>query len=366
MKTYRPRTGARIVVAMSGGVDSSVAAAWLKTKNYDVLGVSLKLHDASAAASNKFGTCCTQTDVNDARMVAEKIKIPFYVSDMEAEFKKNVIDNFVTEYLAGRTPNPCVRCNENVKFSRLLDWALDLGADYLVTGHYARVSIGENSGSLELHQAVHLEKDQSYFLFGIREKDLGKCFFPLGELSKHEVRDLARRLGLHVAEKPESQEICFVPSDDYAGFIEKSRPDEIPNNNGEIVDNSGRVVGFHKGVHRFTIGQKKGLGLHTHEPLCVIKLDAPRNQVVVGPEALLYRHLCTASHPHWINEEVRSKACFTAKIRSRAQPTSVCVTPLGNDRIEVKFEQPQRSITPGQAIVFYDGTRVAGGAWIDG
>ncbi|MBI1860457.1 MAG: tRNA 2-thiouridine(34) synthase MnmA [Deltaproteobacteria bacterium] len=356
---WLPPHGSRVVVAMSGGVDSSVTAAWLKHEGYDVIGVSLQLHDASEQIENKYGTCCTLSDIGDARRVAEKIGIPFYVSDMEVEFRTAVIDDFLNEYIAGRTPNPCVQCNEKVKFSRLLDWALDLGADYLATGHYALV---EKTDRFELHRGVYPEKDQSYFLFSIRQEDLARCLFPMGGLSKNAVRELAREYGLAVANKPDSQEICFVQGRKYQDFVEENVP-ETARQPGPIVNEVGELVGEHRGLYNFTIGQRKGLGVNSLEPLYVTEIDPALNRVVVGSEAGLFKKRCRVERMHWINGQPDGRP-LKAKIRYRSRESTCRVDLLADSRCEVEFESAQRAITPGQAIVFYDGSRVAGGGWI--
>lgn len=366
MYPLNPKKGARVVVAMSGGVDSSVAAAWLKSQGYDVIGISLQLHDMAANIENKFGTCCSLTDINDARRVAQKIDIPFYVSNMEAEFDKNVVDDFVQEYLNGRTPNPCVRCNEKVKFSRLMDWAMDLGADYLATGHYANVRMNPDNKAWELLKGEDPNKDQSYFLFTMKQQDLSKTLFPVGHLAKNQVRELAERFELnHVASKPDSQEICFVQARNYKEFIEQRVPPSLLKP-GHIIDTGGAVVGSHTGLHQFTVGQRKGLGLAVSEPLYVVALDNRRNEVVVGPEEALLRTRCTVSNVHWISEPGLDRPTeFQAKIRYRAKDSRVSIKPLLDNRVEVSFDEPQRAITPGQALVLYRDRQVMGGGWIE-
>ena len=360
-----PKKGAKVVVAMSGGVDSSVAAGWLKEQGYEVIGISLQLHDMAASIENKFGTCCSLSDISDARRVAEKLEIPFYVTNMEEEFHAAVVDDFVHEYLVGRTPNPCVRCNEKVKFRHLMDWALDLGADFLATGHYANKRYNPETGQHELLKGMDPDKDQSYFLFTMKQEDLGRSLFPVGGFEKKQVRELARRLGLAIADKPDSQEICFVQARNYKEFIEQQVPPDllVP---GMIVDNMGKELGPHTGLHQFTIGQRKGLGVYGKEPLYVLALNRHRKQVVVGPEALLFRKSCTASHLSWINPPGLDRPqTFKAKIRYRAKETPVEVIPVLDNRIEVRFLEPQRAITPGQAIVFYKDDCVVGGGWIE-
>lgn len=350
---------------MSGGVDSSVAAGWLKQQGYDVIGISLQLHDMAESVENKFGTCCSLSDIMDARQVAEKIGIPFYVSNMEQEFDAAVVDDFVQEYLNGRTPNPCVRCNEKVKFSRLMDWALDLGADFLATGHYANIHYDPETEHYQLRRGADANKDQSYFLFTLKQEDLAHTLFPVGHLEKPQVRELARQLGLRVAEKPDSQEICFVQARDYSTFIEsRVAPDLLKK--GPIVDPQGTVLGEHEGIHHFTIGQRKGLGIASKDPLYVLGIQREHNRVVVGPERGLFRKRATVSHINWIlPPELDTSRKFGAKIRYRAKECPVEVFPLAGNRVEVHFEEPQRAVTPGQVIVFYREDTVVGGGWIE-
>lgn len=358
---HLPNKNARIVVAMSGGVDSSVTAAHLKHQGYEVIGVSLQLHDASEQFSNKYGTCCTLSDLQDARRVAEKIGIPFFVSNMENEFEKAVIDDFVSQYLTGRTPNPCVRCNEKVKFSQLLDWALDLGADYLATGHYAVV---ENKTRPELHRGRSPEKDQSYFLFNTKESDLVRCIFPLGEMRKEEVRALAKAYQLSIANKPDSQEICFVQGGRYQEVVEKRVPVEN-RRAGPLKDESGNILGEHSGLYQFTIGQRKGLGIPSLDAQYVVAIEPQTNTVVIGPETSLFRGGCLVSQVTWVNGPPTPEQDLEAKIRYRAMPARCEINEGTEGFLEVQFQTPQRAITPGQAIVFYDGSRVAGGGWIE-
>lgn len=361
-----PKKGARVVVAMSGGVDSSVAAGWLKQQGYDVIGISLQLHDMAESTDNKFGTCCSLSDISDARRVAETLKIPFYVTDMEEEFNAAVIDDFVSEYMNGRTPNPCVKCNEKVKFRRLMDWALDLGADFLATGHYASTRFNPETNEHELLKGGDIEKDQSYFLFTMKQEDLARSLFPVGIFDKKHVRELAHKLGLlGVANKPDSQEICFVQSRNYKDFIEQKVPPSllIP---GAIKDVDGKELGQHTGLHQFTIGQRKGIGIASNEPLYVLSLEKDRNEVIVGPEKYLFRKSCTVARMNWVNApHLDRPQALKAKIRYRSVESPVEVTPLLDNRIEVKFLEPQRAITPGQALVLYQDNRVVGGGWIE-
>ncbi len=360
-----PKKGAKVVVAMSGGVDSSVAAAWLKTMGYQVIGISLQLHDYAAKVENKFGTCCSLSDISDARRVCEKMDIPFYVKNMETEFNEAVIDDFVHEYLNGRTPNPCVKCNEKVKFSRLMDWAMDLGADYLATGHYANVRFNTDSNEYELCKGKDPGKDQSYFLFTMRQQDLGKTLFPVGGLEKKQVRELARELGLAIADKPDSQEICFVQEKSYKDFIEERVPASMLRP-GLIVDPDGRAIGEHPGVHHFTIGQRKGIGVHGNDPVYVISVNQEKSEVTVGPETLLFKKSCSIAKMNWVGTpELDKPHGFSAKIRSRSKESPVIVRPMLDRRVDVLFTEPQRAITPGQALVLYQEDRLVGGGWIE-
>lgn len=360
-----PKKGSRVVVAMSGGVDSSVSAGWLKQMGYDVIGISLQLHDMAESVENKFGTCCSLSDISDARRVAEKLDIPFYVANMESEFDAAVIDDFVHEYLNGRTPNPCIRCNEKVKFRHLMDWALDLGADFLATGHYAQVRQCPETKRYRLYRGQDPEKDQSYFLFTLQEADLARTLFPVGSFAKKDVRELARKLELGVADKPDSQEICFVQARNYKDFIESRVPASLLKP-GPMVDTKGKVVGQHNGLHQFTLGQRKGIGVASREPLFVIELRPETNEVVVGEETHLFKKSCTVAGMNWLCEpRLDNPTGLTAKIRYRAKDTGVEVFPLVDNRVEIRFADPQRAITPGQALVLYRENEVVGGGWIE-
>jgi tRNA-specific 2-thiouridylase len=352
---------------MSGGVDSSVAAAMLADQGHDVIGLSMQLYDASEQAdgARAFGSCCSLDDLHDARRVAAAIDIPHYILNFERQFNEQVVSNFVSEYVAGRTPLPCARCNSDLKFSTLLDRARGLGADAVATGHYARVEVGAD-GRFLLKRGTDPTKDQAYFLFSLTQDQLARAVFPVGDHPKDIVREYARRRNLPVADKPDSQEICFIPDHDYAAFITRHSPDTP--RSGAIVDESGTVVGQHTGVYRFTIGQRKGLGLAgspTGAPVYVLALDAADRRVVVGPKASLERTTLTASGVNWILDDPVEPRRVTAQIRHRHQPAPAIVRSLEVGRAEAVFDSPQIAVTPGQAVVFYDGDVVVGGGWID-
>jgi len=352
----------RVVVAMSGGVDSSVSAALLKEQGYQVSGVSLQLYDPVAReAGCRIKTCCSLDDVMDAGRVAKKLGIPFEVIDMRAEFKQLVIDYFITEYAAGRTPNPCIRCNDLIKFDLLLKKAQEMGADLLATGHYARVE-QDVSGEFCLKTGLDPAKDQSYFLFSLTQQQLSQIVFPVGMLEKATVRRLAAEFDLPVAQKHESQEICFIPDNDYVRFLEAHG---VSPNPGEIVTGAGTVVGRHSGLHRHTIGQRKGLGIAWKHPLHVVALDTDLNRVVVGGRDELSRHSLTAENATWSSLPATGEFRAACRIRYRHQPAPCRVVMLAADRFEVYFDSPQTSVTPGQAAVLYDGERVLGGGWIE-
>ncbi len=358
--TSAPR---RIVVAMSGGVDSSVAAALLAAQGLDVIGMSMQLYDQREDGP-AFGSCCSLDDLYDARAVAGRLGIPHYILNFEREFEQTVVKDFVDSYTQGRTPLPCARCNTDLKFTALLDRARGLGADVVATGHYARLSVDAQTGRVSLCRGRDRAKDQSYFLFGLTQEQLRRACFPIGDLDKDVVRAHARELGLRVADKPDSQELCFVPSGGHAEFI-GARVAHAPEA-GSIVTRDGRTLGRHEGIHHFTVGQRKGLRIASSAPLYVLAVDAPRNEVVVGPRAALERDSLTASHINWIADAPPSGPLrVSAQIRHQHTPAPASVTPLADGRAEVRFDTPQSAIAPGQAVVFYREDEVVGGGWID-
>ncbi len=355
--------GKRVVVAMSGGVDSSVAAALLKEQGCDVIGMTMQIWDYSsftAEHGESFGSCCSLDDVYDARRVAESLDIPFYVVNFEKQFEKEVIERFCDDYFHGLTPNPCVICNQILKFDTLLRRARELQADYLVTGHYAQII--EESESFSLVKGRDRNKDQTYFLFTLTQEQMTYVRFPLGGMTKDEVRGHAARLGLKVAEKAESQDICFVPDGDYVRFLEEQRGSGALN--GEIVHVDGQVLGRHQGTYRYTIGQRRGLGLSWPQPLYVVGIDAEKRQVIVGEKPFLSRSYCYVDNLNWLIAPPVAPIEAACRIRYRHQEAPSLISCQGDGSVRVDFRQPQSGVTPGQVAVFYDGDRVLGGGWI--
>jgi len=351
---------ARVIVGMSGGVDSSAAAALLLEQGYDVVGITLKLwpQDCVSRAEDK---CCGPQAVTDARAVCDKLGIPYYLIDEAAEFQAKVIQYFAQEYKAGRTPNPCVMCNQNLKFGRLLERADQLGAEYIATGHFARVE--RRANRFVLRRGSDSRKDQSYFLFSLKQAQLARSLFPLGEKTKTDARDVARHCQLKTAEKEESMEICFVPDNDYGHFLQQSGL--ATKHQGDIVDPQGTVLGRHEGIEFYTIGQRKGLGISSAKPLYVLELDAENNRVIVGSESALDRDEFTVERCNWIPfDDPPERVPASVKIRYNHPGASGVVVPLGNGRARVKLGSAQRAITPGQAAVFYQDDLVLGGGWI--
>jgi len=359
------RATQRVVVAMSGGVDSSVAAALVKSAGYETIGITLQLYDHGDATKRK-GACCAGQDIHDARSVAASLDIPHYVLDYESLFRESVIDNFADTYLSGHTPIPCVRCNETVKFKDLLTTAKDLGAEALVTGHYIETSF--NDGQWQMRRPVDEKRDQSYFLFSTTPEQLSFLRFPLAYLTKNEIREFAAKLALPVADKPDSQDICFVPNGDYATVIERLRPDcSLP---GEIVDMDGNILGQHQGVLHYTVGQRRGLGVAIGEPLYVVRIDADTRQVIVGPKEALEKRTIMLDEVNWLGGETLSDPIdVKVKIRSTGLPVRANLKLLQGQRAEVSLDIPEEGVSPGQACVFYGAeegpaARVLGGGWI--
>lgn len=362
----KPPSETRVVVAMSGGVDSSVVAAVLKEEGYDVVGVTLQLYDHGAALAKK-GACCAGQDIHDARRVAEAMGFPHYVLDYENTFREAVIEEFADAYLSGATPVPCIRCNERVKFKDLLETAKDLDADCMATGHYIQRKVGMHGP--ELHCAADPNRDQSYFLFSTTPEQLSFLRFPLGHLhSKAETRALAAKYGLAVADKPDSQDICFVPNGNYASVIEKLRPGAA--DPGDIVDMSGNVLGTHRGVIHYTIGQRRGLGIGgLGDPLYVVRLDPETHRVIVGPKEALATRIVPVREINWLGDAAltsKPEWHISVKVRSTRPPREAILRPLSDTEAEVELLDPEEGISPGQACVFYEteGSRILGGGWI--
>jgi tRNA-uridine 2-sulfurtransferase len=363
-----------IAVAMSGGVDSSTVAAMLRSQGHNVIGLTMQLWNQRRLAGREgmpeqvTGRCCSLDDVYDARRVAQQIGIPYYVVNHEERFERDVVRPFVEEYLSGRTPIPCSRCNNHLKFDQLLIVARQIGAERVATGHYARVTYNDADGRWLLKRPADLAKDQTYFLFGLTQEQLSRTVFPLGDMTKPEVRELARQYGLALAEKPDSQEICFVPGGDYKRFIDAYLAEQgelLTDSSGELVTTQGEVIGEHSGIHNFTVGQRKGLGVATGSPLYVIQISGSQKQVIVGGDDHLYSRTLHARCVNLISvDDLREPMRVTVKIRHRHEPAPATIERAGLDEIRVTFDQAQRAITPGQAAVFYDHDVVVGGGWI--
>ena len=359
---------------MSGGVDSSAVAAMLRAEGRNVIGLTMQLWNQRRLAGHEGmpesvqGRCCSLDDVYDARRVAQKIGIPYYVVNHEERFERDVVRPFVQEYLSGRTPIPCSLCNNHLKFDQLLVTARQIGADLLATGHYARCDFDSQYRRWLLRRPTDLAKDQTYFLFGLTQEQLSRTRFPLGRLRKSQVRELARSYGLALAEKPDSQEICFVPGGDYKKFLDAylaEQGERLPDTSGQLVSSGGEVLGEHGGIHNFTVGQRKGLGVATGSPLYVIQVNGAGRQVIVGSDQELYSGTLRARQVNWISiDELDAPMRVTVKIRHRHEPAPALLEKLSGGEVLATFDQPQRAITPGQAAVFYDGDIVVGGGWI--
>jgi tRNA-specific 2-thiouridylase len=364
----------KIAVAMSGGVDSSAAAAILKEQGHELVGFTMQLWNQGRGISvDENGEplpsrCCSLDDVYDARRVAEELGFPFYVLNLEKEFERDVVQPFVNSYLSGETPIPCVACNSRLKFASLDKLATSLGCEKVATGHYARAEFDEATNRYRLLRGRDPNKDQSYFLWELTQDQLSRSLFPLGELSKSDARQAARDNDLAVAEKKESQEICFVPDGDYAGFIDRYLKAELQTDRlpvaGEIVNTQGDVLGSHSGIHRYTVGQRRGIGIADVRPLYVLNVDAANNKVVVGYDDELSSDEFVAAGVNWIVDSPTEPVRAEVRVRYRHTAASAAITPLPNNRARVKFDEPQRAITPGQATVFYRGDEVVGGGWI--
>ena len=354
----------KVVVGMSGGVDSSVAAYLLKEQGYDVIGVTMQIwEDEEQQRTEENGGCCGLSAVDDARRVADRLEIPYYVMNFKQEFQKKVVDYFVEEYLAGRTPNPCIACNRYVKWESLLKRSMEIGADYIATGHYARIAKLPN-GRFAIRNSVTARKDQTYALYNLTQFQLAHTLMPIGEYEKDQVRRIAQEAGLPVAAKPDSQDICFVPDGDYAAFLKKKAGERMPGE-GDFVTRDGTVLGKHKGITHYTIGQRKGLGLSMGEPVFVCELRPKTNQVVVGEETQVFKKELLCDHLNFMGmEDLEEPRKVWAKVRYAHKGQWCRIEKQGRDLIRAEFEEPVRAITPGQAVVFYEGEYVLGGGII--
>lgn len=373
-----PDAASTIAVAMSGGVDSSAVAALLKAEGYTLVGLTLQLWDQRRLSGHDGipeqvqGRCCSLDDVYDARRVAGQLGIPYYVVNQQRRFEQDVVQPFVEEYLAGRTPIPCTLCNNHLKFDELLKTARGIGAERVATGHYARVRFDEDTGRWQLLRPADRSKDQTYFLFGLTQEQLSRTLFPLGEMQKPAVREMAEEKGLRVAHKPDSQEICFIPGGDYKAFLSAYLQEQgrsMPDTRGEMVNAAGEPVGSHTGIHSFTVGQRKGvqqnLSRHSAEPFYVLSIDPASNSVTVGHEEELHTRTGFANRLNWIGiDTLLEPMRVHAKIRHRHEPAAATIRPAGEGRVEILFDEPQRAVTPGQAAVFFDGDLVIGGGWL--
>ncbi len=353
----------KVSVGMSGGVDSSVAAYLLKKQGYEVIGVTMQIwQDEDPAAASENGGCCGLSAVDDARRVAHMLEIPYYVMNFKQEFKENVIDYFIDEYVHGRTPNPCIACNRYVKWEALLKRSLDIGADYIATGHYARI-VQLDNGRFALKKSATAAKDQTYALYNLTQYQLSHTLMPVGEFTKDEIRNIAEEIGLLVANKPDSQEICFIPDDDYARYIKEETGKEFAP--GDFVDMEGKVIGRHKGIIHYTIGQRKGLGIALGKPCFVVDINTETNQVVIGDNIDTFSSTLMANKLNFMSiEKLEGELRVTAKIRYSHKGDLCTISMVDEDVVKVVFDEPQRAITKGQAIVFYDGDIVVGGGTI--